>query len=52
MTPPKKQVTIITGVLYDDAKQKTTLDEETVQQEQLNSKETQYLCHAETFNDK
>lgn len=35
-----------------DTKWNMTLDEETVQQEQLNSKETQYFCHADTFNDK
>lgn len=38
--------------MYDDAKWKMTWGEEIAQQEQLNSKETQYFCHADAFNDK
>lgn len=46
------KVTIIIGVVHDDAKWKITLDEEIVQQEQLSSNKTQYFHHSDTFSDK
>lgn len=51
MAPLKTWFTIIIGVVFE-TKWNMTWDKEIVKQEQLNSTETQYFCHADTVNNK